>query len=208
MVTVEQFKQLFPRCIDPAGWVASMEEVFPTYGINTKQRCAAFIAQCGHESGGWVAFEENLNYSAAGLVNMFHKRFPTLESATPYARQPEKIANKVYSDRLGNGNEASGDGWKYRGRGPIQITGLDNYKQFAHDMFPDAIDTIIKNPELLATDKKYSLKSAIWYWNKTNLNHYADLGDIKTMTRLINGPAEAGLDARIVLYEKVLKVIT
>ena len=114
MITAQQFKQLFPRAQDHQGWVDSMNNVFPLYEINTPQRIAAFLAQCGHESGGWTVFEENLNYSAKGLNGIFKKYFPTIESAIPYERKPEMIANKVYGGRMGNGPEASGDGWKYR----------------------------------------------------------------------------------------------
>ena len=109
MITAEQFKHLFPRAQDPASWAESMNNVFPTYDINTPHRIAAFLAQCGHESGGWTVFEENLNYSAQGLNGIFKKYFPTLESAQPYARKPEMIANKVYGGRMGNGPESSGE---------------------------------------------------------------------------------------------------
>ena len=130
-LTAEQFHHLFPRAQDPQGWVDSMNNVFPTYDLNTPERVAAFLAQCGHESGGWTVFEENLNYSAQGLNSIFKKYFPTIESATPYARQPEKIANRVYANRMGNGPEESGDGYRYCGRGLIQVTGKENYTWFA-----------------------------------------------------------------------------
>jgi putative chitinase len=128
-ITGAQFKQLFPRSQNPENWAQSMNDVFPTYEINTPRRVAAFLAQCGHESGGWTVFEENLNYSAKGLMGIFKKYFPTEDIANQYARQPQKIANRVYANRMGNGDEASNDGWTYRGRGPIQLTGRSNYTQ-------------------------------------------------------------------------------
>lgn len=206
MITAEQFSHLFPRAQDPESWVNSMNEVFPTYDINTPQRIAAFLAQCGHESGGWTVFEENLNYSAKGLNGIFKKYFPTLESALPYERKPEKIANKVYSNRMGNGPESSGDGWKYRGRGPIQLTGKSNYTQFAKDMFEDW-QNVIENPDWVTADRDFALMSAIWFWNKNGLNKWADTGDIKELTRRING-GYIGLEDRIKHYNEAIHLLT
>lgn len=206
MITAEQFSHLFPRAQDPESWVNSMNEVFPTYDINTPQRIAAFLAQCGHESGGWTVFEENLNYSAKGLNGIFKKYFPTIESALPYERKPEKIANKVYSNRMGNGPESSGDGWKYRGRGPIQLTGKSNYTQFAKDMFEDW-QNVIENPDWVTADRDFALMSAIWFWNKNGLNKWADTGDIKELTRRING-GYIGLSDRIHHYEEAINLLT
>ena len=206
MITAEQFHELFPRNPDPQLWADSMAQVFPTYEINTPHRVAAFLAQCGHESGGWTTFQENLNYSAQGLCGTFKKYFPTIESATPYARQPEKIANKVYSNRMGNGPEESGDGWKYRGRGPIQLTGKNNYMQFSKDMFDDW-ENLFNNPDWVTEDKDFALMSAIWFWNKNGLNKEADAGDIKTMTRKING-GYIGLEDRIKHYNEAIHLLT
>jgi len=206
MITAEQFKKLFPRAQDHQGWANSMNEVFPTYDINTPHRVAAFLAQCGHESGGWTTFEENLNYSAKGLNGIFKKYFPTLESALPYERKPEMIANKVYGGRMGNGPESSGDGWKYRGRGPIQLTGKANYMAFAKEMFDDW-ENIFENPDWVTADRDFALMSAIWFWNKNGLNRYADQGDIKTMTRIING-GYIGLEDRIHHYEEAIHLLT
>ena len=206
MLNSEQFKQLFPNCADPEGWVDAMNEEFPQYGIDTAERIAAFIAQCGHESGGWTKFEENLNYSAERLVVVFKKYFPTKELATPYHRKPEMIANRVYANRMGNGPESSGDGWKYRGRGPIQLTGKSNYIQFAKDM-TDNWEEIVDTPESLTYNKDISLKSAIWFWNKNTLNIQADIGDIKLMTKKINGGYN-GLEDRIHHYEDALKLLS
>lgn len=206
MITTDQFHHLFPRAQDPQSWVDSMNGVFPTYEINTPKRVAAFLAQCGHESGGWTTFEENLNYSAQGLCNIFKKYFPTIESAQSYARQPQKIANKVYANRMGNGPESSGDGWKYRGRGPIQLTGKDNYRAFAKDMFEDW-ENLFDNPDWVTSDKDFALMSAIWFWNKNKLNREADSGDIKTMTKKING-GYIGLEDRIKHYEEAIHLLT
>ena len=206
MLTAQQFAHLFPRAQDPQSWVDSMNEVFPTYDINTPQRVAAFLAQCGHESGGWTTFEENLNYSDKGLNGIFKKYFPTLESTAGYVRQPEKIANKVYANRMGNGPESSGDGWKYRGRGPIQLTGKDNYRSFAKDMFEDW-ENLFNNPDWVTADKDFALMSAIWFWNKNKLNVQADSGDIKLMTKKING-GYIGLEDRIKHYNEAIHLLT
>lgn len=205
MITAEQFHHLFPRNTDPQGWADSMNEVFPTYDINTPQRVAAFLAQCGHESAGWTVFQENLNYSAEGLTKIFHKYFPTLESAQPYARKPEMIANRVYSSRMGNGDEASGDGWKYRGRGPIQLTGKANYTQYAKDMFEDW-ESVVAQPDWVTEDKDFALMSAIWFWNKNGLNALADKEDLLTMTKRING-GTIGLDDRIKHYKEAIALL-
>jgi len=205
MITSEQFHHLFPRNPDPELWANAMAEVFPTYDINTPKRIAAFLAQCGHESGGWVIFEENLNYSAQGLNGIFKKYFPTIESAQPYARQPERIANKIYANRMGNGSEESGDGFKYRGRGPIQLTGKSNYTAFAKEMFDDW-QNVVDNPDWVTEDKDFALMSAIWFWNKNKLNALADVEDIKLMTKKING-GYIGLDDRIAHYNEAIHLL-
>ncbi len=206
MLTAQQFQQLFPRAQDPQGWVDSMNNVFPTYEINTPQRIAAFLAQCGHESGGWTVFEENLNYSAKGLMGIFKKYFPDEATAMAYQRQPQKIANRVYANRMGNGPESSNDGWTYRGRGPIQLTGKDNYRAFAKEMFEDW-ENLFNNPDWVNADREFALMSAIWFWNKNKLNREADAGDIKTMTRKING-GFIGLEDRIKHYEEAIHLLT
>jgi putative chitinase len=205
MITAEQFAHLFPRNKDPQGWTDSMNSVFPTYEINTPQRVAAFLAQCGHESAGWTVFEENLNYSAEGLNKIFKKYFPTLESAQPYARKPQLIANRVYSSRMGNGDEASGDGWKYRGRGPIQLTGKSNYTQYAKDMFEDW-ESLVNQPDWVTEDKDFALMSAIWFWNKNGLNALADREDLLAMTKRING-GTIGLEDRIKHYKEAIALL-
>jgi putative chitinase len=203
MLTAGQFADLFPRCSDPDGWVDAMNEVFPKYEINTNRRVAAFLAQCGHESGGWRTFSENLNYSAKALDAVFGKYFKRAgRDAEDYARQPEKIANVVYANRMDNGDTASGDGWRYRGRGPIQLTGKHNYAKFSDDMDVDAVN----NPDMVSEDKEVALMSAIWYWNSNKLNRYADSGDIKTLTKRING-GYIGLEDRIHHWEMCLEAL-
>jgi putative chitinase len=150
-------------------------------------------------------FEENLNYSAEGLNKIFKKYFPTVESAQPYARKPELIANRVYSSRMGNGDEASGDGWKYRGRGPIQLTGKSNYTQYAKEMFEDW-ESLVNQPDWVTEDKDFALMSAIWFWNKNGLNALADKEDLLTMTKRING-GTIGLDDRIKHYKEAIALL-
>ena len=201
MITAEQFKHLFPRAQDHQGWVDSMNNVFPTYEINTPKRIAAFLAQCGHESGGWTVFEENLYYSAQGLAKVFPKYFPTLESAVPYAKKPEMIANRIYANRMGNGDEASGDGYKYRGRGLIQLTGKTNYTWFAAslEISPEEAAEYTQTFEGAA-------QSACWFWETNKLNQWADKGDVEKMTKIING-GTIGLEDRKKHYAHALHVL-
>ena len=205
LITAEQFHKLFPLAQDPQSWADSMNEVFPNYDINTPQRVAAFLAQCGHESGGWTVFEENLNYSAQGLMKVFPKYFPNADLAAAYQKQPEKIANRIYGGRMGNGPEDSGDGYKYRGRGPIQLTGKSNYQAFAQEMFDDW-QNLFENPDWVTADRDFALMSAIWFWNKNKLNVQADAGDIKLMTKKING-GYIGLDDRIKHYNEAMHLL-
>jgi putative chitinase len=172
-------------------WVEPLEEVFRRYEINTPLRQAAFIGQCAHESANFKTLEENLNYSAEGLMKIWPSRFPTLEAAQPYHRNPEKIANKVYGGRMGNGTEETGDGWLYHGRGLIQLTGKDNYR-----MAGDALEMdFLHSPDYVLVPK-YAALTAGWFWNKRGLNKEADAQDYTAMTRKINGGV-IGLDDRI-----------
>lgn len=204
MLNSEQFAELFPNCKDPEGWVEAMNEVFPQYEIDTPERIAAFVAQCGHESGGWRVFSENLNYSAKALNAIFGKYFARAgRDAEEYHRQPEKIANVIYADRMDNGDTDSGDGWRFRGRGPIQLTGRANYTKFAEWA---GIPEILDRPDIVSEDKEIALKSALFYWTTNGLNKYADEGDIKTMTRRING-GYIGLEDRIHHWEEAIKML-
>jgi len=181
-------------------WFHALSEILPEYDINSPKRVAAFLAQCAHESGGFKFLKENLNYKAESLVKVFPKYFKTLDEAKKYEKQPEKIANKIYGGRMGNGPESSGDGFRYCGRGLIQLTGKDNYTLFAA-----SIDTPIEDiPEYLQTFEG-AVQSACYFWESTGLNKEADAGDIKTMTRKING-GYIGLDNRIKHYEHALHI--
>ena len=174
--------------------IDSIPEVASKFGINTPLRVAHFLAQCGHESGGFRVTNENLNYSAKGLNGIFKKYFPTEAAAAAYARNPQKIANKVYSNRMGNGTEASGDGYKFRGRGYIQLTGRDNYTAFGKSIGID----IPSNPDSVATT--YALASAAWFFSKNGLHKIADEGAsdvvVTKITKRVNG-GTIGLPDRI-----------
>ena len=168
--------------------ISVMEEIpliIEKFGIDGPLRLSHFLSQCAHESGNFKFLRENLNYSADGLRKIFPKYFPTLEAANKYARQPEKIANKVYGSRMGNGDEASGDGFKFRGRGYIQLTGKDNYAAF--DKFVD--DDIMADPDLVAT--KYPLTSAAFFFHKNKLWEVCDRGHsddvVLAVTKRVNG---------------------
>jgi putative chitinase len=178
----------------PDSVIAQLPDVISTYKIDTALRLAHFLAQTGHESAQFKAVSENLNYGAKGLRGIFGKYFPTDALAAAYERKPEKIANKVYASRMGNGDEASGDGYKYRGRGYIQLTGKDNYKAFDATVPED----ITANPDLVAT--QYPLLSAAWFWNKNGLNAIADKGaddaTVTSVTKRVNG-GTIGLPDRI-----------
>jgi len=180
-------------------WADPLQAVFDKYGINTPIRQASFIGQCQHESNNFRVLEENLHYSADGLMRVWPSRFPERSVAEQYANNPEKIANKVYAGRLGNTEE--GDGWAYHGRGLIQLTGRDNYRNCG-----DALGlALITNPELLAMPKGAAL-SAGWFWGKRGLNDLADNRDFETMTKRING-GTLGLDNRIAKINKALEVL-
>jgi putative chitinase len=170
-------------------------------GFASTNRKAAFLAQCAHESGHFVFVVENLNYSAEGLMRVFPKRFPTLQIAQQYARQPEKIGNKIYADRMGNGPESSGDGFKYRGRGIIQLTGKQNYARCGNAIGIN----LVNNPSYLETERG-AVESAMWFWTSNGLNTFADREDIKGLTKAINGGYH-GLDERIALYNKAKLVL-
>lgn len=187
----------------PDGVLSQIPEVMEKFQINTPLRLCHFLAQCGHESGNFKAVTENLNYSAKALTSTWPKRFPP-EIAEKYARQAEKIANRAYADRMENGPEASGDGWKYRGRGFIQLTGKTNYKAF--DKF--VTENILEQPELVAT--KYPLMSAAWFWNSRSLNTDADKGDtdavVTTITKKVNG-GTLGLPDRIKHFKEFYELL-
>ena len=163
-------------------WVDALNETFQRFGIITPAQQASFIGQCGHECGNFKVLEENLNYRAETLMKLWKSRFPTIEIANEYSRNPKKIANKVYASRMGNRDEASGDGFRFRGRGCIQLTGHANYFHAGKACDED----FVMNPDLVATPK-YAAMTAGWFWNTHKLNQYADARDYVTMTKKING---------------------
>jgi putative chitinase len=197
-MTSEQLAQLG---ID-SKWFQPLEDTFEKYEINTPKRQAAFIGQCAHESNNFKTLEENLSYSAEGLMRTWPSRFPTLEIAQQYARNPEKIANKVYGGRAELGNTEEGDGWKFHGRGIVQLTGRSNYTVCGQALGRPFAET----PELVL-DPENACLSAGWFWNKKNLNSLADSGDVETMTRRINGGL-IGLDDRKAKIAKALSVLS
>jgi putative chitinase len=180
-------------------WLGPLEEVFAKYDISTPLRQAAFIGQCAHESANFKVVQENLNYSAEGLMKTWPSRFPTKEVADQYARQPAKIAGKVYNGRLGNTSEE--EAAKYLGRGLIQLTGKENYANCGSGIGAD----FLNNPELLL-DPRYACLSAGWFWNKKGLNALADTKDYETMTKRINGGL-IGLDDRKAKISKALSLL-
>jgi putative chitinase len=182
-------------------WYNALSEICPEYDINTPKRLAAFVAQCAHESGNFRFLKENLNYRAASLTKTWPRHFPTMEIALQYERQPEKIANRAYANRMGNGDEASGDGWRYLGRGLIQLTGKNNYTFFAESLEMDVADAA----EYLQTFEG-AVQSACFFWDQNKLNQWADSGDILTLTKRING-GTIGLEDRIKHYNHALHVL-
>jgi putative chitinase len=180
-------------------WLAPLEETFAKYDISTPVRQACFIGQCAHESGNFKTLQENLNYSAEGLMKTWPSRFPTKEMADQYARQPAKIAGKVYNGRLGNTSEE--EAAQYLGRGLIQLTGKENYANCGTALGID----FVGNPTFLI-EPKYAALSAGWFWNKKGLNSLADSGDFETMTKRINGGL-IGLEDRKAKIAKALSIL-
>ena len=210
MIEFREFRQLVPNTKYPQQWYDALfgkqtelsgKSLLEEYEIITPKRIAAFMAQCGHESGGFVWLTENLNYSAAGLMRTFKNYFKDSATAEAYARQPDKIANRVYANRMGNGPEESGEGAKFKGRGLIQVTGKDNYFWFASSLqiSPEEASEYMQTFEGAA-------QSACWYWEQTSLNKLADQGDILNMTKRING-GTIGLEDRKKHYEHALHVL-
>ncbi len=190
--TPEKLAQCCSRNKQPAVLFAALEAVLPKYEINNVDRVAAFLAQCGHESVDFSVLQENLNYSAKGLCATWPSRFRSEAEAMPYNRNPEAIANRVYSSRMGNGDEASGDGWRYRGRGAIQLTGKSNYQAFGDSIgFGHDLDAVVAYIETL----QGAVESAAFFWTKNNLNPLADDRNITALTKKING-GTLGLEER------------
>ena len=200
---IEMLKEMGVSHHDAEQYLHDLEETLPKYGIaESKLRLAHFFAQVLHESGCMRFDMENLNYSSEALRKVFGKYFPTKEEADAYARQPEKIANRVYANRMGNRSEASGDGWRYRGRGLIQLTGRSNYKAFAEWV---GDQRVVDDPDLVSSD--YAVHSAVFFWDKNHLNKYADMDDVVGLTRKVNG-GDHGLAHRRELLNKANGLLT
>jgi len=196
-MNIEKLKGHVPDAV-----IAQLPDTISKFEINTRVKLAHFLAQAGHESGGFKAVNENLNYGAKGLLGIFKKYFPTEAKAKEYERKPEKIANLVYGGRMGNGPEASGEGFKFRGRGYIQLTGKDNYKAF------DAVvpEDILANPDLVAT--KYPLLSAAWFFHKNCLKKCVDASDatVTAVTKCVNG-GTIGLPDRLKHFKEYYNLL-
>lgn len=203
-LTKDQLKQLLPKNPYIDHWFIVLQQLLPDYDITTPQRIAAFMAQCSHESAGFTALKENLNYRAVTLRKIFPKYFPTDDLANAYCNMPNKqeaIASRVYANRMGNGDEHSGDGYRYCGRGLIQLTGKDNYSRFA-----DSIEVTVEDASDYLGTFEGAAQSACWFWETNNLNQWADKGDILTLTKRING-GTIGLEDRVKHYEHALNVL-
>lgn len=202
--TENHLKQMIPGNPYTKEWFEAIEQILPDYDIDTPKRVAAFIAQCAHESGGFRAIKENLNYKAPTLRKIFPRYFPDDATANTYVSFPnkaERIANRVYANRMGNGPEESGDGFRYCGRGLIQLTGKNNYQAYA-----DSLQISVEEAQQHLLTFEGCVQSAAWFWEANNLNQWADAGDIKMLTKRING-GFIGLEDRIKHYEHALHVL-
>lgn len=200
-LTPQQLRIILPRNKNIDALCVTLNNILPKYEINTIQRVAAFLAQCGHESADFSILSENLNYSAATLMKLFPSRFPNMASTSGYVGYPDKIANKIYGDRMGNGKEITGDGYRYRGRGAIQLTGKENYSNFAKSINKTLDDTIAYCETLDG-----AIESACWFWTKNKLNRFADTSDMVGLTKAINGGL-IGLEERKKHYSTALATL-
>jgi putative chitinase len=203
-LTFNQLQQLLPTNPYVVHWHHVLEQLLPDYEIDSAPRIAAFVAQCAHESGNFSTLKENLNYRSATLRKIFSKYFPTDEIANYYAglsNKQEAIANKVYANRMGNGDESSGDGYRFCGRGLIQLTGRDNYTWFAA-----SLNISVEEAAQYLETFEGAAQSACWFWETNNLNACADAGDILTLTKKING-GTIGLEDRVKHYNHALHVL-
>jgi putative chitinase len=198
--TKQQLKEMIPKNPYVDQWFEALSEILPEYEITTPQRVAAFLAQCAHESGGFVFLKENLNYKAASLRRVFPKYFPDDAIAAQYAGKGEMIANRVYANRMGNGPEESGDGFRYCGRGLIQLTGKNNYTFFA-----GSLDIPVEEASEYLQTFEGAVQSACFFWEQNKLNQWADAGDILTLTKRING-GTIGLEDRQKHYQHALHI--
>ncbi len=209
MVTGDDLRKAFPACADPDGWAEALNPALVRFGITTPARQCAFLAQTGHESGQFNRLEESLIYSSAGrLMAVFPRRFPTEASALPFVKNPSALANFVYARRMGNGDETSGDGFRYRGRGLIQLTGRSNYQQAA-----DALKLALVEAPDQVTSREVAALTAAWYWDSRGLNALADdnttdddLEDFREITRRING-GTVGLKERLEMFSRLQQLL-
>jgi putative chitinase len=199
--TQKHFEEIIGKNPYADHWFEALCQILPDYDINTVPRVAAFLAQTAHESGGYRAIKENLNYKAESLVKVWPRYFPDMATAKAYEKQQERIANRAYANRMGNGDEASGDGWKFCGRGLIQLTGKNNYTLYA-----ESLEISLDEASEHLTTFEGCVQSAAWFWESNNLNVEADAGDIKKMTKKING-GFIGLEDRIKHYNHALHVL-
>ncbi|BCS54542.1 glycoside hydrolase family 19 protein [Geobacter sp. SVR] len=210
LITVDQFRRLFPRNSEPVAWVAALNTILPLHGIDTPLRVAMFLAQAGHESDGFADLTENLSYSADGLARTWPNRYavdPKAATKVPndlawtLHRKPEAIANNCYANRMGNGPESSGDGWRFRGYGPFQLTGRANREAFAA-----TIGKPLEVSETYLLTHEGAVESACWYWSTRNLNPLADAGNVLAVTKSINAGVN-GLADRQARYAEALKIL-
>jgi putative chitinase len=202
-LTREHLVALLPKNPYIDHWYNALSKLLPDYEINTPKRMAMFMAQCAHESNNFTALEENLNYKPASLRKLFGKYFPTDELAAEYCSRPNKqeaIANRIYANRMGNGDEASGDGFKHKGRGLIQLTGKDNYT-----FFGGSLGISVEEAAEYMHTFEGAAQSACWFWETNNLNQWADAGDVLTATKKING-GTIGLEERTQHYQHALVI--
>ena len=200
--TAEQLAKCISKNKNSQEWYDGLYEQLPKFGIVTPARVAGFISQCQHESADFTVLTENLNYGAKGLMSIFKKYYADEALAKAHERKPQLIANRVYSGRMGNGPEASGDGWKFRGRGLVQLTGRSNYTQCSRDLFGD--DCLVDDPDLLL-NPEWAILSACWFWHKNKLNDICDRGDVVLLSKRING-GTIGLADRIHHWNKCLEL--
>lgn len=199
---VDKFTRCVPSAKNPADWFRALDEYLPQYEITNIERVGMFLAQCSHESGGFTVLQENLNYRAERLLQVFPKYFRGVD-IHDYEHNPQAIANRVYANRMGNGDEDSGDGWRYHGRGLIQLTGKDNYSRCSKEAWED--DTLLDDPDELSTINGAVL-SACWFWDDRGINGPSDRGDIAKVTKLING-GYTGLDDRTTRYHRIMPIL-
>ena len=199
--SVSDLEKMIPGNRYVKDWYETLEKILPDYDIDTAERLAAFVSQCAHESANFTVLKENLNYRWESLRKVFPKYFPTDELAKKYARKQDMIANRVYASRMGNGPESSGDGWRYCGRGLIQLTGRNN-----HEAFAESIETPIEEIADYLMTFEGAVQGACWFWETNNLNQWADKRDIVTLSKRING-GTIGLEDRIEKYNKCRKIL-